>query len=130
MTKHEAKFQAEFNNYLRELKKKKRPLYGNFELKRTLSLSIPFSSVKAHQDTGLLAAQKEGYIWKHSDEDSREKPFDCSSVPPITGYVVIRYPGIFFIITVEAFLNEKQNSTRKSLTESRAAQICFREVIM
>lgn len=123
MKKSEAKFQTIFNQYLR-----KKRLYGYFELKETSGLSLPFSAVKEHQVDGLLAAHSNGFVWKLSDEDSREKPFDCIHTTPLMGYVVIKYPNAFYIINIYHFLAEKEVSPHKSLYEDRARAICIGEV--
>lgn len=127
MNKHEASFQTIFGRYL---KARKRKIHGHFELKQTRTDSIPFSCVKEHQENGLYAAQRESFFWKHSDQDERQKPFDCSYVPPLTTYVVIKYAlsRKFYIITYTWFLKEKEESKRKSLTEERAKKICAFEV--
>lgn len=120
MQKREASFQTVFNKYLRAKR-----LHGNFELKQTKGKSIAFDAVEDHQLDGLLAAQAVGMVWKYSDQDQRQKPFDCSSLPPLPGYVVIRFPKQFFIIYAKTFLHEKATSTRKSLTQERAKEICL-----
>lgn len=115
MTKREADFQSVFNQYLR-----KKRMYGNFELKQTTGKSIRFDAVEPHQGVGLLAASAEGFVWKYSDQDQRQKPFDCSSIPPLPGYVVLRFPKHFYIIKIERFLLEKVESDRLSITEERS----------
>jgi len=119
MKKREASFQTIFNQYLRVKK-----LYGHFELKQTTGNSISFNAVKQHQVDGLMSGSLSPFVWKYSDEDQREKPFDCSCIPPIQGYVVIKYPGIFYIIRVQDFIIESRRSERKSLTSDRAKEIC------
>lgn len=123
MKKSEAKFQTIFNQYLR-----KKRLFGYFELKETSGSSLPFSAVKEHQVEGLLAAGSSGFVWKLSDEDSREKPFDCIHTGIQMPYVVIKYPKTFYVITIYNFMKEKESSKRKSLTEWRARNICSYEV--
>lgn len=125
MIKREANFQTVFNQYLRAKK-----LYGHFELKQTSGNSIPFSDVKLHQVEGLLAAQENGFVWKLSDEDSRQKPFDCISTPPTLSYVVFKYPGVFYIISILGMIQERIDNKRKSLTKERAKAICLYEVLL
>ncbi len=126
MRKDEAKFQTAFNQYLR-----KKKLHGHFELKQTKNKSLAFSAVEPHQYEGLYAAQRSEFIWKYSDQDQRQKPFDCSCIPPLWAYIVIKYPGkVFYIIELDVFLAEKENSTKKSLTKSRAFDICLHAVSM
>lgn len=121
--KREASFQTIFNKYLRAS-----GLCGHFELKQTTGKSIRFDAVKPHQVAGLIAAGSKGFVWKYSDQDQRQKPFDCSSIPPLVGYVVVRFSQWFYIIKAADFLREKERSTRKSLTEERAWVIATRYV--
>lgn len=119
MKKREADFQTVFGSYL---KKKKMP--GNYELKQTRTNTYAFSTDRKRlerQADSLMAAQQEGYYWKHSDADPREKICDCSYVQPQDGYIVIKYPGQFSIINVYDFQSEKKRS--KSLSRSRAEEI-------
>lgn len=97
--------------------------YCNWEVKQTTTDSIPYSDVSEHQVNGLLAAQAEGYTWKHSDLDPRTKMFDGSTVPPLRGVVVIKYPKAFVIITINNFLYKRDQSKRKSLTYEEAKAI-------
>lgn len=125
--KREQLFQTEFNKYLRAKK-----LYGVFELKQTTTNYFLFDEVKPHQVDGLLATQDYGFVHKISDLDVRIKAFDCVSTPPLPGYVVIKYPGCFFVITITAFLNAKDRQLRKSrktLSKEGAEKICHLKVI-
>lgn len=118
MKKREANFQTIFNQYLR-----KKKLAGFFELKEAKNDSLPFSSVKEHQLSGLIAASNNGFVWKLSDEDQRQKPFDCMYAPKNPGYVVIKYSKVFCIMTAQMFEEERDISTRKSLTKARALEL-------
>lgn len=121
MKKREANFQTTFSSYVQ-----KKKIIGNFELKQTTGNSFPFKNSKSGQDrqiNSLVTAQQEGYFWKFSDEDSREKLFDCSNVPPIDGYIVIKYPKVFCIINIYDFIAEDKRSERRSLTKERAMEI-------
>ena len=118
MKKREAQFQTIFNQYLR-----KKKLFGYFELKQARYGSLAFNAVKKHQIEGLRSARMSGFVWKLSDEDSREKPFDCISVPPLMSYVVVNYTRRFYIITIYDFMAEMDSSERESLTEERAKKI-------
>lgn len=123
MKRREASFQTLFNKYLRVKR-----LYGNFELKQTKGVSISFSCLEEHQIAGLLAGEREGLVWKYSDQDQRQKPFDCSSNPPLPGFVVVRFSTHFYVIPIRAFLDEMVNRARKSLTQQRARDICLHAV--
>lgn len=99
MQKREAKFQTVFNKYLRELQKRGEG-YGHYELKQTQTKSFAFSKIQDHQIAGLMAAEMNGFVWKYSDQDQRMKPFDCSSMPRMKSYIVIKYPECFCIIGI------------------------------
>lgn len=117
--KREANFQEIFGQYIQ-----KKGLIGNFELKQTMENSINWNDARLmRQCESLLAAESKGYYWKHSDADPREKLFDCSNIPPIAGFVVIKYPKLFCIIPVKDFMDEKGRSERSSLTSERAIEI-------
>lgn len=125
MIKREAKWNTLLNQYLREKK-----LYCNFELKQTKGNSISFNSVKRLQYEGLMAAEYKGFLWKYSDQDQRQKPFDGSCNPPLPGYVIIKYPKCFVFIEVGKFFVEKTVSDRKSLTYERALEIKERTLVL
>lgn len=125
MKKREANFQTIFNQYLR-----KKRLVGFFELKDAKGDSLPFSAVKEHQLSGLISASNMGFVWKLSDEDSRQKPFDCFYASPANGYVVIKYGKVFYIILAQTFELERDLSTRKSLTKQRAKELSTSEVFL
>lgn len=118
MKKREAKFQTTLNHYVRY-----REIHGAFELKQTTTDSIPFDDVKEHQLRGLRAFRKAGLVWKLSDQDQRQKPFDSLHVPPMEAYVVIKFPSICVFIPIMIFLWEKKKSKRKSLTVEKAMEL-------
>ncbi len=126
MKKLESKWQTVFNKYLRQRRAEGRPLYGIFELKNTEIDSIPFNCLEDGQKEGLPAVEKEGLIWKLSDADPRLKPGDCISTPPLTAYIVIKYPKKFIIIPIQTFFKEEKESERKSLTLERAEELAFK----
>ena len=95
MHKNEAKWQTVFNQYLREKKH-----HGFFELKVTLTNSLPFSKIETVQYDGLQATEKGGLVWKLSDQDQRPKPCDTLSIPPLPSYLVIKYPDGFYFIRI------------------------------
>jgi|DEB19_MinimDraft_2_1074335.scaffolds.fasta_scaffold95538_2 hypothetical protein len=101
--KHEAKAQVIFNQYLRE----KRP-YGYFELKHTDKAYFPFSKIEQVQYDGLQATEKEGFVWKLSDMDSRPKPCDCLSMPPLPSYIVISFVRTFYFIRIRDIVKMKE----------------------
>ncbi len=88
LQKREAKMQTLWNQYLRETR-----TLGYFELKITDERYLPLSRIEKHQYEGLQAMEESGFVWKLSDEDTRQKPCDCFCAPPMTSYVVIKFPG-------------------------------------
>lgn len=116
MKKREAKHQILIPKILESLN-----LFCNYELKQTTTNRLAFSKTEKHQLESLVSAQNAGYHWKHSDQDQRVKPFDGSRVPPIPGYMIIKYPKGFVFIKILEFLKEMENS--KSLTFERALEI-------
>lgn len=93
MIKKEAKWQTVFNQYLRE-----KNMYGFFELKQTDLDTFQFSKIEKVQYDGLQATEKHGLVWKLSDEDTRPKPCDCLSIPPLPSYLVIKFKDGFYVV--------------------------------
>lgn len=101
MRKPEAKWQTIWNQYLREMRERGTPIYGFFELKQSTKGSLPYKQIEIHQYDGLQATEQSGLIWKFSDEDSRKKPCDCQSVPPLPSYLVIKFPDAYYMIRMK-----------------------------
>lgn len=120
MIKREAHFGTLFRHWLHSQK-----WLGSaaFELKQTTESSIPFSDLQEHQLDALLAASGVGILYKAPDDSRGIKPFDFFFLQSAQAYVVIRYPDFFCLISVMKFMNERDGSNRKSLTEFRARQI-------
>lgn len=96
----EAKYQTIFNQYLREKK-----MHGFFELKYTESETFPFAKIETVQWEGLQATEKNGLVWKLSDEDQRQKPCDCLSIPPLPSYLVIKFKDGFYVIRFKKIID-------------------------
>jgi len=96
MRKTEAKSNTILNQYLRE--KRKEGFYCYYELKVAQGNSFQFSKIEEGQDLGLPALENEGLVWKSSDEDSRIKPCDGFSAPPMPAYLVIRFKDSFYFV--------------------------------
>lgn len=122
MRKLEAKFQTAFNQYLRKTK-----IIGHFELKQAKRDSLAYKRIPPHQIEGLLAGGQSEFIWKYSDQDQREKPFDCSCMPPLPGFLVVKFKGIFYIIPIENIVRE-MHMGKKSLKKRDAFSLCIRAV--
>jgi hypothetical protein len=103
-------------------------MLGYFELKYAKDELFYYDSFEPHQISSLLALQDNGLIWKISDTDPRLKPCDSFSVPPLTAYVVIKYPKAFVMITVNNFIHARDRSKRKSLTYEQALEIATKVI--
>ncbi len=123
MQKREANFGLLFRHW-HKANIRRMPYHFNFELKQTTKDSISFSDVQEHQIEFLLAGQNgNGLMYKIPDDSRGIKPFDgffCSNIP---GYIIIKFPKYFEIISVSTFVLERDRSKRKSLTSSRAREI-------
>ncbi len=121
--KREANFGELFRHW-HKANKKRMPMQFNFELKQTTGPSIRFDAVQEHQNDFLEAGESmEGFMYKIPDDSRGIKPFDgfYSSCTP--GYIIIRFPKHFEIISRVTFLWEKEHSRRKSLSAERAKEI-------
>jgi len=118
MAKLEAKFNTRFNKWLKE-----NPIVGAFELKQT-DLSFPYSHLAEHQELALLNVKKNTLIFKIPDL-GYQNPFDCFCFHKNEAYVVILFQRSkkFYMIDIEVFVNHRNNSDRKSMTEEEASQI-------
>lgn len=99
---------------------------GAFELKICHEKSLPFDAVQPHQEAALLAASDTGLEYKIPDDTRGSKPFDCFKLCAPAFVVVMFYErgtNHFYLISIEVWLFERANSTRKSLTEERAREI-------
>lgn len=92
----ESKGNTVLNQYLRE--KRKEGFYCYYELKVAKGGTFNFKNIEKNQDEGLPALQNEGLVWKFSDEDSRKKPCDGGSFPPLPSYLVIKFGTAYYFI--------------------------------
>ena len=94
---------------------------GKFELKLTKGKSIPFSSVKLHQELALLSHK---VIYKIPDDSMSKKPFDCFCMTNVTGYVVVMFyrrgQKDFYMFAIDEWMFLKNTHDRKSITEEDA----------
>ncbi len=111
------------NQYLREARKT--GFYCYYELKVARGLYFYFSAIEEHQNESLPALTEEGLVWKLSDEDSRRKPCDGFSAPPLPAFLVIRFKKKFYFIHYSRILRMKQNG-EKSISEEEADAISTR----
>lgn len=107
--------------FTRWLKKYKQP--GGYELKICKTKSMPFSAVKEHQVHFLVKTQVEGIAHKLSDFTPGLKPYDCFFLHA-PAYVVVAFwePRNLrvYMINIDDFLEMRDCSKRKSLTETMA----------
>jgi len=112
--KVEAKWNTTLNQYLRETR-----FYCYYELKQTNGNSLPFSAIEDVQWEGLQATEKEGLVWKLSDEDQRQKPCDGFSTNPLPSYLIIKFPDAFYFIRFRDIVMMKENG-KASITLEEA----------
>lgn len=124
MIKREADFTVKFRHWLKAYPM----MSGAFEVKQTTKESIPFAHIKEHQTNALLAVSRGQFLYKIPDDSMGYKPFDLVYFNRAFGYVVLKFPGRFHIISIDIFLKEKEESPRKSLTNKRAEEISIKTV--
>jgi len=110
VVKHEAAFQRAFGRWLQYEYKGPGAV---FELKRTLTNSLPLKEIRAHQVRALSMADT-GLYYKIPDDSMAQKPFDCFFLKGTPGFVVIAYgPQLrgFFIVPVEYICELLDNGT-------------------
>lgn len=101
---------------------------GTYELKTTLTDSIPFSCVEDPQIDASLTVKwgKNGYLIRNLSGTIGAPDYSYFRNAP--AYIVIKYPDGFVLIDIESFLEEKKRSQRKSLNWIRACEIAFKTV--
>ncbi len=120
--RREANFQTLFRHWLRA-----NPMQSAaFELKQTTKDSLPFDAVEPHQVDALMAVSMGPILYKAPDDSRGIKPFDFFYLNSVFAFVVIRYPEFFCMIDIEAFIAERSESARKSLTSARALEIAWK----
>lgn len=119
----EADFQTKFNLWL----KYRHYRTSAFELKITKDPSIAFNRVEKHQRDALYFAKHGNFVYKIPDDTIAQKPFDCLMLVGIPAFVAIMFwsPKVrhFYLIDIDAWIEEEDRSERKSLTEGRAKEI-------
>lgn len=118
----ESKHNTTLNQYLREKR-----MYCYYELKVPKGKSFAFSKIETNQNEGLHALQKEGLVWKLSDEDSRKKPCDGFCTPPLPAFLVIKFGDKFYFIHHEDILHLMEIGT-KSIDEKHASGLAVKIV--
>ena len=105
-----------------------------FEAKICKEPSLPFDAVKEHQANALYRVKHGYFNYKISDTGYDQKPYDGYQMVMQNAYVVIFWwqkPGDkrMSIIPIDMWLQEKEQSDRKSITYSRACEIGRCEVL-
>lgn len=123
----EAEFQTKFTKW-KHYNKKTNALY---ELKVSPRPSIPFSRLEKHQERWLLNAKHDQICYKIPDVGYDQKPSDMFCLYHADAYVVVMfYTEIgtkhFYMIDIDEWVKEREQSTRKSITEERAGEIGYR----
>ncbi len=122
MSYAEKDFQTEFNKWAKIIYRRN----GVFELKHSKGNSIPFEAVKPHQVSALYAAKHGILAYKIPDDSYAQKPFDSFCLSGVPAFVVLMFNGKakhFYMIEIETWMQTKQNSERKSITEEQASII-------
>lgn len=92
-----------------------------FELKRTLTRSLPMSEIKEHQ-VRALAQVEDGFYHKLPDDTIAQKPFDCFFLRDAPAYLVVAYGTFlkgFYLIPAKYITRFKQQGIH-SITEKMA----------
>lgn len=121
MIKREAQMQIKFGRWVVNRFKGDSAL---FELKRTLTKSLPLSSIKDHQLMALSQAANSGLFYKIPDDSVGVKPSDCFYLKNAEAYLVVAYgPKLigFYLIPIAIVERIKRNGT-VSITEKLAKE--------
>ena len=106
-----------------------------FELKICKTGSLSFDRVEEHQIEALKKSKHKILFHKISDMSLNAKPFDCFVLQDSLAYVVVLFyeedqEKTAYLIDIDQFIQEKESSIRKSLTEERARQIAHYAVTL
>lgn len=117
----ESKSNTTLNQYLREKR-----LYCYYELKVAKDDNFYFKNIEVNQAEGLPAMEKEGLVWKLSDEDRRKKPCDGFCTPPLPSYLVIRFGNTFYMIRffiIDSMIKEGEVKITLKQAINRASRV-------
>jgi hypothetical protein len=124
MKKVESKSNEILNQYLRVKR-----FYCYYEIKVMKGNTLNFKAIEENQDEGLPALEKEGLVWKLSDEDSRKKPCDGFCTPPLPAYLAIKKDRTFYMVRYEYILRMKE-AGEKSITREEAESLADKVIHM
>ena len=128
MLKLEQRFTTELQKWMRANKQLLPRAYA-WEVKvSTDDNALPFDAVQEHQIYALEIAKWQCFVYKFSDLDRMQKPCDGVTISG-AGFLIFHWARKgnknFYIIDIDVFINEKETSKRKSLTESKAREIAM-----
>ena len=112
-----------------ELMAEDRLLPGAWEIKRTKTNSIAFSSFAVHQITALFKAKLQRLHVKIRDVGVFKKEFDGITLEKSPAWCICCYPDdnrkgyVAYAIDVGVWHKERQTCGRKSLTKERANEL-------
>jgi len=115
--KREQRWNTILNQYFRE-----KEFYCFYELKQTHTESFQFGKIEKVQWEGLQSTEKNGLVWKLSDEVSRPKPCDGFSIPPLPSYLIIKFKDEFCLIRFSEILKLRDEGII-SISRSKAGEI-------
>lgn len=124
----EADVQTRFNQYIKARWPQGRSAVFELKIIKGENGSLPFSNVQDHQIAGLLASKAHKLVYKIPDAGIGKKPFDSMCLSGTEAYVVPifyierRYTHAY-LIDVDVWVKEIDESQRRSLTEERAKEL-------
>lgn len=120
MINRESKFATLFRHWLRANPR----ISGSYELKDSRGKNyIDFKEIDESQlDYGMAIKGPKGVLIRVQGQGGEPDYIYLREAP---AYLVINYPGAFYIIDIETFITEKERSKRRSLTKERAEAIAI-----
>lgn len=91
-------------------------------MKQVSGSTFSFSKIEDSQWAGLPATERNGMVWKFSDETSRPKPCDGVCIPPLPSYLIIKFPEEFCMIRFHKIINMRDKGAT-SISEQQAIKI-------
>lgn len=94
-----------------------------FEVKYSLGSPIYFSEIRPQQRISLLHAKHRYFKHKISDDSRDFKPFDGFMFKKSHAWMILGFSQNVYMIDIDTWVTEEETSTRRSITEERAAEI-------
>jgi hypothetical protein len=115
------KKEADFGLAFRKWIEARRPFSSACELKQTATDSLPFNALADNQVNWLMSLSSDkGALVRVTGMSGEPDYIWCRNMPC---HVFIKYPRGFVGITIGNFVQEKNTSSRKSLTWERAKEL-------